>query len=80
MKTIFTFLLTVSCFIFASAQWVDYLSYSSAIKVIEAEGKIYCATTGGLFTYNKSDNSVEKLTGINGLSDVGIQTIGYGEE
>ncbi len=80
MKAIFTFLLIISCFIFANGQWVDYLSYSSAIKVIEAEGKIYCATTGGLFTYNKSDNSVEKLTGINGLSDVGIQTIGHGEE
>ncbi len=80
MKTIFTFLIIVGSSILANGQWIDYLSYSSANKVIEAESKIYCATTGGLFTYNKTDNSVEKLSGINGLSDVGIQTIGYGEE
>ena len=80
MKTIFTFLMIVGYSILASGQWIDYLSYSSAKKVVEAENKIYCATTGGLLTYNKADNSIEKLTGINGLSDVGIQTIGYGEE
>ena len=80
MKTILTLLLIITCSITANAQWQDYLSYSSAKKVIDTGDKIYCATTRGLFTYDKSDNSVEKLTGINGLSDVGIQTVAYGEE
>lgn len=35
---------------------------------------------GGLFTYNKNDNSVQKLSNINGLSDVLPESIGYGEE
>ncbi|MGQ8337396.1 type IX secretion system anionic LPS delivery protein PorZ [Sunxiuqinia sp. A32] len=61
-------------------EWNDYQSYSNGKKIAIANDHIYCATSGGLFTYEKSDNSILKLTGANGLSDVGIQTIAYGEE
>jgi hypothetical protein len=60
--------------------WTDYLSYSSAHQVIKGNGKIYCVTTGGLFTYNEADNSIQKLNQINGLSDVNPSVVAYGEE
>ncbi len=80
MRTFYTLILFIFSTLIVNAQWTDYLSYSSATKVVEAENKIYCVTTGGLFSFNKSDNSIEKLTSINGLSDVGVRTIAYGEE
>lgn len=61
-------------------EWTDHLSYSSAQQVIEAKDKIYCLTSGGLFTYSRSDNSLRKLNQINGLSDVQPRVLGFGED
>ena len=58
-------------------QWKDYLSYKSCHKVVDGGDKVYCVSTGGLFSFNKTDNSIEKITGLNGLSDFGIHTIAY---
>lgn len=57
--------------------WQDYLSFSKATKVAVAPGKIFTATEGGLFYFDLEDNSVNKFSGMNGLSDFGIQTIAY---
>ena len=61
-------------------EWRDHLPYRHAISLIEANNKIYCATKSGILIYNKSDNSTEKLSKIQGLSDVDISAIGYSEE
>ncbi|HKJ43253.1 MAG TPA: T9SS type A sorting domain-containing protein [Sunxiuqinia sp.] len=75
------FLFSVKLFAQAAVgDWTDYLSYASAEKVIQADGKIFCITTGGLFTYDTSDNSLQKLNQINGLSDVNPTILGYGKE
>ncbi len=63
-----------------AGEWTDYQSYSSAKNVVDTGSKIYCVTNGGLFSYHKSDNSIEKMSGINGLSDVGIQRLAYSKE
>jgi len=65
---------------FAVGQWKEYLSYSSAQKVLVADGKVYCVASGGLFSFDKADNSLQKLNMIQGLSDVGVAAIGHGEE
>lgn len=57
--------------------WQDYLSYTNATKVAVSDNKIFCATDGGLFFYDKQDNSVNKLSGVVNLSDFGIETIAY---
>jgi len=64
----------------AVGEWTDYQSYASAKKVVDTGEKIYCVTEGGLFSYNKTDNSIQKMSGVNGLSDVGIQNIAYSKE
>ena len=83
MKYILTVLVAVS-FSHTMAQskmgiWQDFLSYSNATKIAVSSDKIYCVTEGGLFYYNRQDNSVNKITGSNGLSDFGIKTITYSE-
>ncbi|MFW5755796.1 MAG: T9SS type A sorting domain-containing protein, partial [Tangfeifania sp.] len=44
-----------------------------------AGSKVYCATEGGLFYFDRDDNSIQKFTGVNGLTDFGIQTIAWNE-
>ncbi len=60
--------------------WQEHLSYTNGKKVAVAENKIYCATEGGLFYLNRNDNSLNKFTRVNGLSDFGIQTIGWSDK
>ncbi len=64
----------------AVGEWRDHLPYSHALKVTEAENKIYCSTDISLFSYNKDDNSIEKLSKITGLSDVDFSSIEYSKE
>lgn len=61
-------------------EWTDYQSYAHAKHVVDTGEKIYCVTEGGLFSYNKTDNSIQKMSGINGLSDVGVQRLAYSKE
>ena len=61
-------------------QWTDYQSYASAKNVVDAGDMVYCVTDGGLFSYSKTDNSIQKMSGINGLSDVGVQRLAYSKE
>jgi hypothetical protein len=60
--------------------WKDYLSYSKATKTVVAGTKIWCASTGGLFYFDTSDNSVNKFTSSDGLTDFGIKTLAWSEE
>lgn len=61
-------------------EWTDYQSYAHAKNVVDTGDKIYCVTEGGLFSYNKTDNSIQKMSGINGLSDAGVQRLAYSKE
>jgi hypothetical protein len=61
-------------------QWRDELPYNQGISVAEAGSRIYCATPYAIFYYDKSDNTVIRLTKINGLSDIGITTICYDKD
>jgi hypothetical protein len=61
-------------------EWRDELPYYMVISVTEGENKIYAATPYALFYFDKGDNSVQRITKINGLSDIGISTINYSKE
>ena len=60
--------------------WQDQLSYKNAIGITEVENTIYCATENGLFYFNKQDYTINRLSKINGLSDVGITNLDYDKE
>ena len=57
--------------------WKDYLAYNQPEKITIAEEKIYCVAQGGLFFYNTYDNSINRYSKVNGLSDNNIQNIKY---
>jgi hypothetical protein len=61
-------------------QWRDHLPYSETIDVCEGGERIYCATPYAVFSYDKLDNSVERYTKVNKLSDTGISGVAYHEE
>ena len=59
--------------------WRTHLPYQKVIGVQPVGYKIYAATQYELFYYDTQDNSINILNKINGLSDIGISTIGYNE-
>ena len=83
MKKIVLFVVTlfITQFIIAQnvgiGQWKDYLSYKSGLSVTEGGGKVYCATKSGIFLFDKSDNSIDRLSKVNGLADVEATVINY---
>ena len=59
--------------------WRTHLPYQKVIGVECIGNKIYAATQYELYYYDTQDNSIHILNKINGLSDIGISTIGYNE-
>lgn len=56
-------------------QWVDHLSYNYANSVAKVGDITYVSNGSGLGTYNIGDNTIEKLTKIEGLSDIGVKLL-----
>lgn len=56
-------------------EWRDHLPMRSGVSVAQTRTKVFCATPNGIIIYNREDDSVEKLSRANGLSDIGISCI-----
>ena len=57
--------------------WNSYQSYQSASCITETTDRIYCIASEGVFFVNKNDESISRLSKINGLSDFGAKQINY---
>ncbi len=79
---ILLFLLNIQCLKaqIGVGEWRDHLAFSFAISVTESPTKVFVASENGIFSYDKNAYNVEKITKVNGLSDVGISTISYSNE
>ncbi|MBK7311106.1 MAG: hypothetical protein IPI93_09995 [Sphingobacteriaceae bacterium] len=55
--------------------WEDHVGLNSAVSMAHFNGKIYCSNYSSVFAYDETDNSVEKINKIKGLSDVGIKFV-----
>ncbi len=63
------------------AQWKAYLSYYDPTEIVEGEGKtIYVLASGGLYSYDRSDQSLTTYDKISGFSDCGIAHIGWSQK
>ena len=63
------------------AQWKAYLSYYDPTEIVEGEGKnIYVLASGGLYRYDRSDQSLTTYDKTSGLSDCGITHIGWSQK
>jgi hypothetical protein len=63
---------TVQAQISALGQWEDLLPYRKAIKVMPLNNKVYAATNYSLMYFDKDDNSINRLSKVSGLSDIGV--------
>src|SRR5215475_7105722 len=64
----------------AIGQWRMHLPYNKLHSVAEGNGNIYCASTDGMFIFNKSDGSITRLSRLEGLSDFEITHIGFSQQ
>ncbi|MEO8759668.1 MAG: two-component regulator propeller domain-containing protein, partial [Bacteroidia bacterium] len=53
-----------------SFQWRDHLPYNKSFSVTQQGNKIYAVANESIFSYNKEDNTYQKLSKVNGLSDI----------
>ena len=86
IRTLFLFVLALASAIVARAQsqqaigeWRDHFSYRSVVAVAEGGGKVYCATSTGLFSYAPSTGEMVRINKVNALNDVGIQGLAWNE-
>ncbi|HMF71302.1 MAG TPA: two-component regulator propeller domain-containing protein, partial [Flavitalea sp.] len=57
-------------------QWREHLSYHQSISIELLANKIWAATPFSIFSLDPADNSIERWSRINGLTETGIRTIG----
>jgi len=58
-------------------QWREHLPYNNGLSVSKAKNRVYCSTNLSLFYLNLTDNSLNRLNKINGLSDINFSLIKY---
>jgi hypothetical protein len=80
LKKIFFFLIQCSLVSLCAqeiplGQFKEYLPYNKFRWVAQDSENIYAATTQSILVMDKSDGSFDKWSKLNGLSEVGIQTI-----
>lgn len=57
--------------------WTTHAPGAKVINVEKVHEKIFAATPYEIFYYNTGDNSINKLTKVNGLSDFGVSVMRY---
>jgi len=64
----------------AIGQWTSHIPNMNGLAVAEADERIYCVTSTGVFYYNTGDNSIQKVSKIDGLSGIDTRSIYYHKE
>lgn len=77
ISSLFLFNQSVSAQDIAVGTWRTHFSYYNAQIIEVSPDKIFCAAENGLFSIDLDDNSIRKLSKIDGLSDVGISAMKY---
>jgi len=58
--------------------WREHLPYNQAIAVADdGTDRVYAATPFSLFYYSRADESINKISSVNKLSDIGVSTIAF---
>jgi len=64
----------------AIGEWRDHLPYGNTNKIAVTPDRIYASTPYNVFYYDLGDNSINRLSTINGLSDIGVSSIAYNKD
>lgn len=57
--------------------WRNHFSYQQARLLAAGDDRIFCAVENGIFFVNLEDNSINKLSKLDGLSDAGVTAMVY---
>jgi hypothetical protein len=49
------------------SQWATHIDASQVNEIVERDGKLYCATGGGLLVYDPATDTFEQFTNVDGL-------------
>lgn len=75
---IFLFLPLCGTTQFSIGTWRDHLPYHETIDVcVDDEDIVWCATPYAMFTYDRGDGDIRRVSKINLLSDVGISCLEF---
>ena len=61
----------------ALGQWKSYLPYRYGLHITQSSTDVYYATDEALLRIAKDGSEIEKITKVEGLSNVGVRTISY---
>ena len=61
----------------AIGQWRDELVYRNAVSVTASDNKVYCATQLEMYSVDITDNSMQKFTKVQGLSDIPTSLVAF---
>ncbi|MFC5284334.1 two-component regulator propeller domain-containing protein [Pedobacter alpinus] len=61
----------------ALGRWRTHLPFNNVVSIAVSEEKIFCATTGGLFTVDAQNGEINKFSTINGLADINTKKIAW---
>ncbi|MDD2195735.1 MAG: two-component regulator propeller domain-containing protein [Bacteroidales bacterium] len=57
--------------------WREHFSFRPGKKVTASQEKVFTSSDNGVFWYDIADGTIDKLTTVTGLSDIGVSAIGY---
>jgi hypothetical protein len=60
--------------------WRDHLSYYKTKKIALVEDRLLISAGSAMFYYDRDDNSLERFSKVNGLTDVGIVQLDYDKQ
>ncbi len=63
----------------AIGTWRDHFPYLRMVDVVEGGGKVFCATSTGVFAYDIQSGEMERFNKTNALSDVDIRGLKWSE-
>ncbi|MAT54739.1 MAG: hypothetical protein CMN32_09675 [Saprospirales bacterium] len=61
-------------------QWKEHLPFKSGISVTQSDSKVYYGTPYALLIIDKADHSIQKVTKVEGLSQVGVNLVKYNRQ
>ena len=81
IASLFALLVSTSlCAQVAVGQWREHMPYAKGLKVAVTPDRIYHVGEFGLYYLDRAENSLERLSKVNGLSDLGFSSIAFSNE
>ncbi len=64
----------------AIGQWKSYFPFNDVIDITYHQGVSYGVTSNALIINDYNENSIERLTEVDALSDIGLSAVGYNRQ